>query len=131
MRQFILGLVTAGLVLSSYGTSNPRAQDFLGFARVFTAQTAVGQTTSTGALKGTPIQHTIHLVVTGTPAACTYRLQGSANGSVWFNISAADITCTTTATAFEANKPTRYIRGNLLTLSGGSSPTVTLHYVGM
>lgn len=107
------------------------AQEFRGFTRVFPAQTAVGQTAGSGALRGTPTSHAIHIVSTGAPTGCTYRLQGSANGSVWYNISAADITCTAAGgTAFETGKPTRYVRGNLLTLVGGTSPTVTLHYVG-
>ena len=105
------------------------AQDFRGFSTAFTAQTAVGQTTGRG-MRGIAAQHTIELITTGAPTGCTYRLQGSRDNVTWFNISAADITCTTSTVAFEANKPTAYVRGNLLTLAGGTAPTVTLKYIG-
>lgn len=105
------------------------AGEFIGTNRKFTAQTATGAT-STLALSGVVAQHTVHLVTTGSPTGCTYRLQGSVDNSVWFNISDADITCTSTITTFYANRPSLRIRGNLLTLSGGTAPTVTLHYAG-
>lgn len=108
----------------------PLTADFQGHSQAFAAQSGTGATASTGGLRGTPVNHAIELIVTGGPAACTYRLQGSRDGSTWYNISASDITCTTTTVAFEANKPARMIRGNLLTLSGGTAPTVTLKYVG-
>lgn len=96
--------------------------------KAFTAQTAVGQT------EAFPVNgakdHSIQLVVTGSPATGTYRLQGSNNGVDWFNISASDITVTSTTHSFELSKPAGYVRGNLLTLSGGSSPSVQLYYHG-
>lgn len=132
MRRYMLTIAVVLALLAGYFAKTPEAQDFRGYARVFAAQSGTGNTASSGALRSSVNFHTIHLVVTGAPAACTYRLQGSANGSVWFNISAADITCTSSITTFEGTaKPTRYIRGNLLTLSGGTAPTVTMHYVGM
>ena len=94
----------------------------------FTAQTAVGQTA--GFDVGTASVHSIQLVVTGAPTACTYRLQGSNDGTTWYHISAADITCTSSIVSFESNKPARFVRGDLKTLTGGASPTVTLHYAG-
>lgn len=104
--------------------------DFRGFQKTFTAQTATGATATSGLMRGIPVYHTIELIVTGGPAACTYRLQGTRDGTTWYNISAADITCTATTVAFETGKPAVSVRGNLLTLSGGTSPTVTLKYVG-
>lgn len=134
MKRYAVLIALVGLVGLGYTWLTPssevEAQTFQGFTRTFTTQTATGATASSGALRGTPVNHAINLVVTGGPATCTYRLQGSANGTTWYNISAADITCTSSATAFEANKPTRYVRGNLLTLTGGTTPTVTLQYVG-
>ena len=104
--------------------------DFRGFQKTFTAQTAVGATASSGLMRGVPVAHTAELIVTGTPTTCTYRLQGSRDGVTWFNISAADITCTATTVAFENGKPAVTVRGNLLTLTGGTSPTITLKYIG-
>lgn len=102
---------------------------FQGVHRTATTQTATGQTAAIS-MRGIAISHSIGLVVTGSPTGCTYRLQGSRDGTNWFNISATDITCTSTTASYEANKPWPQVRGNLLTLSGGTSPTVTLHYAG-
>lgn len=125
----VLVLAMIGYTVSKH-TESVEAQEFQGTSHLFAAQSVTGATTGTGGLRGTPVNHTIHLVVTGAPTGCTYRLQGSRDGTTWFNISASDITCTTTATAFETNKPTRHVRGNLLTLTGGTAPTVRLHYIG-
>ena len=103
--------------------------DFRGRSYTFTTQSAVGATTGRS-LGGVAITHTTELIVTGAPATCTYRLQGSRDNSTWFNISAADITCTATTVAFVHGAPAQYVRGNLLTLTGGTAPTVTLKYIG-
>ena len=134
----IIGLlVLTACILGGMLFSAPvEAQNtFRGISKTFTAQTAVGQTTgyavaSAGAQAGIPVNHTIELITTGAPSGCTYRLQGSSDGTTWFNISAADITCTSSTVSFEANKPAKYVRGNLLTLTAGTSPTVTLKYIG-
>lgn len=94
----------------------------------FAAQTAVGQTLSLGT--GVTNTHTSQLVVTGAPTGCTYRLQGSNDSVTWFDISASDITCTSSTVSHTVDKPSLYVRGNLLTLSGGTAPTVRLHYAG-
>lgn len=112
-----------------------QANYFAGITKTFATQSATGATSatlfsSTARIPGMPTHHTAELIVTGGPAACTYRLQGSVDGTTWFNISAADVTCTSTTVAFESNKPAKNIRGNLLTLSGGTAPTVTLKYAG-
>lgn len=94
----------------------------------FTAQTGTGATTALAAPMSVMTHHSIQLVVTGAPSTCTYRLQGSNDNTNWFNISASDITCTSSTQAYETSKPARWVRGNLLTLTGGTSPTITLHY---
>lgn len=97
----------------------------------FTALTTTGNTAAfdtSGALN-----HTIYLKVGGTAAAstCTFRLQGSLNNSDWYNISSSDINCATSSTVtFEAGKLAAYVRGSLLTFSGGTAPTLTLQYAG-
>ena len=107
-----------------------QAGDFRGFQKTFVTQSATGATATSGLMRGIPVWHTAELIVTGAPATCTYRLQGSRDGTTWFNLSAADVTCTTTTVAFESGKPAVSVRGNLLTLTGGTAPTVTLKYVG-
>lgn len=104
--------------------------DFRGFQKTFAAQTVTGATASSGLMRGIAIFHTIELIVTGAPTGCTYRLQGTRDAVTWFNISAADITCTSTTVSFEVQKPSVQVRGNLLTLTAGTSPTVTLKYIG-
>jgi len=104
--------------------------EFRGYRKTFTTQTTTGATASSGLMRGYAVNHTAELIVTGGPATCTYRLQGTGDGTTWFNISAADLTCTSTTVGFEANKPVAQVRGNLLTLTGGTTPTVTLKYIG-
>jgi hypothetical protein len=104
---------------------------FPGLQKTFTTQTATGATAAGFTqTRGIPVNHTAELIVTGAPATCTYRLQGTRDGTTWFDISASAITCTTTTVAFEANKPAVNVRGNLVTLTGGTSPSVTLKYIG-
>lgn len=107
-----------------------QAGDFRGFQKTFVAQTVVGVTATSGLMRGVPVWHTAELIVTGAPATCTYSLQGSRDGVTWFTISAAPITCTATTVAFESGKPAVSVRGNLLTLTGGTAPTITLKYIG-
>lgn len=104
--------------------------DWRGFQKTFVTQSATGATASSGLMRGLPVNHTSELIVTGGPATCTYSLQGTRDGVTWFTISASAITCTSTTVAFEANKPAVSVRGNLLTLTGGTAPTVTLKYIG-
>jgi hypothetical protein len=133
-NTYVIALIAFIAVIFSFGTPPEPLEaqaGGAGYHRTFTAQTAVGATSASGTLKnGIAINHTAELVVTGAPATCTYRLQGSRDGSTWFDISASAITCTTTTVAFEANKPAVQIRGNLVTLTGGTAPTITLKYIG-
>ena len=80
MRNFrhgmqVFGSLAAGLALVMtlvLVLSRPtvEAQDFLGLNRTFTAQTTTGATTAISG-QGLPQNHTIHLVVTGSPTGCT------------------------------------------------------------
>jgi hypothetical protein len=60
---------------------------------------------------------------TGSPTSANVVLQGSVDGSVWATI--LDVDATTSASESGEAGPFKYIRINLATLSGGSSPTVT------
>lgn len=124
-RYWWPGLLGVILTLSLLGATWPDAA-----RHNFAPQTAPGPTAEVDA--GAVVSHSIQLVVTGSPAVCAYRLQGSnsANAGRWYNISSDAIPCTADTVSFEANKPTRYVRGYLLTLTGGQSPSVALYYVG-
>lgn len=130
-RVMVLMAALAIGYLSVSPPSGVEAQtgDFRGRSYTFTTQTGVGATTMRS-LGGVAVAHTAELIVTGGPATCTYRLQGSRDNVTWFHISAADIVCTTSTVAFVAAAPATYVRGNLLTLTGGTAPTVTLKYIG-
>lgn len=132
MKKILSLLVAVLLSVAHLSAQSPNAATQVHartFTNLFTAQSVTGQTASFDATGAA--YHTINLVVTGAPSGCTYRLQGSLDAVTWFNISASDITCTSTVTTFESSaKVTRYVRGNLVTLTGGTAPTVTLQYGG-
>lgn len=67
---------------------------------------------------------TWQIVITGSPTSITANLEGSLDGTNWFQLD----TYTGSANAMQhvANKPVAFIRGNLVTLTGGTSPTVTV-----
>ena len=118
----------------TYILGHDRAQQVLrpGVRNSFTAQNATGATSAFVADSGVLSLHNSQLIVTGGPSGCTYRLQGSNDGgTTWYNISAADITCTSSINSVTVDVPAPRIRGNLLTLTGGTAPTVTLHYAGV
>lgn len=73
--------------------------------------------------------HTVQVVLTGGPGACTINLDGSLDGVHWFDISGAQ-TCTANIMFHVVNRAVPFVRGDLSALSGGTSPTVTVSYLG-
>lgn len=72
-----------------------------------------------------PVDWTIQLQHTGAPTSVILDVEGSLNGSDWVQL--AQHTATAADDMFHiSGKGVRYIRGNLTTLSGGTSPTVTV-----
>jgi len=73
--------------------------------------------------------HTLFVTATGSPSSWTVKLQGSHDDLTWVDLhSASGSTATTAVTAPQSDAPghlVRYIRANLTSLVGGSSPTVT------
>ena len=89
--------------------------------------TSLSGATSTGPgttkdLEGAFGQHLMLVATTGSPAALTVDLEGSHDGVNWVVLSSFTIGGTH---ARLIDWPLRYLRANLSTLSGGSSPTVT------
>lgn len=127
--SFLVG-ATASYLLSSLDiqVQAQTVQYARGVNRTFAAQLATGQTAAFDTFNAET--HTAHVVMTGGATTCTYRLQGSNDNTTWYDISGSDITCTSTAVQHVADKPSRFVRGSLLTFSGGTSPTITLHYSG-
>lgn len=67
-------------------------------------------------------KHAMHTVVTGGPTGVSIKLQGSLDGANWYDL--ATSTSTTGDYQTAVDKPARYLRVNLGTLTGGTSPTV-------
>lgn len=102
-----------------------------GLTHIFNPLTATGPTAAFQALTA---WHAYMLVVTGAPSTCKFYLQGSIDGVNWNSLDGTSVTCTATAYFVVGGGtspyPTAFVRGNLQTLTGGSSPTVTLQYAG-
>ena len=81
-----------------------------------------------------PSQHTVQATMGGSvvATAVTVDLEGSIDDATWFQLarhafSAGDITAE--GAMFHVNdKPVKYVRANLITLTGGTDPTVTVKY---
>jgi hypothetical protein len=82
--------------------------------------TGAGATFDTGTIVATGV---IQTIVTGSPSAVSCTLQASLNGSTWVTV--ATSTSTTGDFQYAVDKPARYFRANLGTLTGGTAPTVT------
>lgn len=84
--------------------------------------------TATGTTPGQWVEanyHTVTVVVTGSPSACTVRLEGSLDDSNWFDLSGTQ-TCTSNV-MFSVGGPrtATYTRVNLLTWTGGTNAVIT------
>lgn len=94
------------------------------------ALTSLSAATATGA--GTPFNlllchanFTIAVTVTGAPASCAVQLQGSLDGTNWYSMGSASNNTSGTSAVNVSNTPAIWVRANLTTLTGGTSPTVT------
>lgn len=66
--------------------------------------------------------------MTGAPTTVSVTLQGSLDGVNWFVL--ATSSSTTGDYQSVADKPVFFVRANLATLTGGTSPTVTARIAG-
>lgn len=103
--------------------------------KLLDAATATG-VSSSWRQQRVPRNHTVQATMGGTvvATAVTLDLEGSSDDTNWFQLanhpfSAAEITATS-AMFHVANKPVRYVRVNLTTLTGGTAPTITALYEG-
>ena len=81
-----------------------------------------------------PSEHTVQAKMGGAvvATAVTVDLEGSLNDTDWFQLarhafSAGDITAEG-AMFHVQDKPVRFVRANLITLTGGTTPSVTVLY---
>lgn len=125
-------LVAAWLVFALSAS----AQD--GTLKCFAVQDGTGTTDTINVCKGKnqscPPRHTVQVVTTGSPSGCEVALEGSLDGSNFFALSTTDDTsagdCTASVMWHTTNRPVRWIRGNVTALSGGTTPTVRICYLG-
>lgn len=79
-----------------------------------------------------PTNYTIDVTVTGTiPTACTFRVEGSYDGSAWYGLDTtapAAQSCTANFMEHIAYRPVNFLRVNLVTLTGGTS--IIFHFTG-
>lgn len=97
------------------------------------AATATGASSSLK-VSQIPSQHTVQATMGGTvvATAVTVDLEGSLDGTTWATLashafSAGEITAEA-ALFHVVDKPVKYVRANLTTLTGGTAPTVTVKY---
>ncbi|WP_373088685.1 hypothetical protein [Zhongshania sp.] len=86
-------------------------------------------------LRMIPDEHTVHATWTGAPTAVTIKLQGSLlnpEEGEWEDLAEHSATAeeisNQSAMFHVVDKPVRYVRVDLDTLTGGTSPTVTTLY---
>lgn len=72
---------------------------------------------------------TLQTVVTGAPVTVSCTLEGSNNATNWITL--ATSTSTTGDAQYSVDKPFRFLRANLGTLTGGTAPTVTAWIAGI
>jgi hypothetical protein len=94
----------------------------------FSALSATGAG-ATFDINGIQPRHGVSYTVTGAPATCTIDLEASLDGVFWVKIITGTV-CTSSIYASVVDKPFRYIRPNLITLTGGTTPAVTAKYAG-
>jgi len=81
------------------------------------------QTTASEEVTGTS-RYGLQVSVTGSPSSLGVLLQGSIDGTNWVSLASVSAAGTTWSNPDSAGS-VKYIRIDLQTLSGGSSPTVT------
>lgn len=119
-RLLILALLALPLYAASWSTSWSAAS---GTGALAAADLSVVLDGNTGG--------TVTVEVTGDPTGCQAQMEGSIDGSFWFVLGDTEgpndnEDCTTSKAFHWADKPVRWIRPNVTTLSGGTTPTVTI-----
>ena len=74
-------------------------------------------------------KYTWQTVVTGSPASVSVKLEGSLDGDNWYALdTSSNVSGELRAVV---NSPVAFVRGNLATLTGGSSPSVTVLFMAV
>jgi hypothetical protein len=82
-----------------------------------------------------PANYTIDVTVTGTtPSVCTFRVEGSSDGTTWYGLdvtSPSTTGCTTNYMESITSRPVVYLRINLTYTQGDATSKVVFHYTGV
>jgi hypothetical protein len=108
MKRLLLALVCAGAV----------------FAQQRYSSTTLTTTGTTASQLVEANYHTVQAIPTGSPSACTLRLEGSLDAVNWFDVSGTQ-TCTSSVMFHVDGKPLTFVRVNLLTWTGGTNVVIT------
>lgn len=100
--------------------------------KLLAAATATGAGTAVSLRTGAQ-EHAVQANITGAPAAVTVALEASLDdGVTWVALvthvfTAGELTATTSL-FFVTGSPVMKVRANLVTLTAGAAPTVTVYY---
>ena len=79
-----------------------------------------------------PSEHSVQVTITGSPDAVVVALQGSLDDTTFVTLASHTLTAAELSAAAAifhvVDKPVRYVRANLTTLTNGTDPTVTVKY---
>lgn len=100
-------------------------------AKILDAVTATGAGSSWQVRSGAT-EHTLQLTCTGSPTSVAVIFEGSLDGSTWFPLAVHIWDSTEIANQAAmfhiSSKFITYMRANVTTLTGGTSPTLTCLY---
>lgn len=103
----------------------------MGFFHAFTQLTAAGATAALNV--GDLSTHILQYTVAGINDNVVLRMEGSVDGTNFFNLSSEDVDVTVVANgtnAFVYDGRVNYIRGRFVSESGGTDATVDFSYTG-
>jgi len=88
--------------------------------------------TGTGALLSVNSNdvHTVAVIVTGSPSAATVNLEGSLDSTHWFDLSGDQDASAGDIMFHVVYRAVAFVRPNVSALSGGTSPTLVISYLG-
>lgn len=103
----------------------------MGFFHAFTQLTAAGTTASLNV--GDLSEHVLQYTVAAINDNVVLRMEGSVDGTNWFNLSSENVDVTVVANgsnAFVYSGKVNYVRGRFVSESGGTDATVDFSYTG-
>lgn len=96
--------------------------------RILNAATATGAGTASDMGCAMSV-FTAQYIVTGAPSAVAAKLEGSLDGTNWFDLTGLNVTAAgavTNSADAGVHFAVRYVRANVTTLTGGTAPTVSV-----